>query len=113
MIPIWTLKVGSVAVTLASTAGFWQYVTQHVHPAKAPLKPTVVQPAGAEEPSTKALTGWEMSDAMRPAATPTPVIVKRVIVQGGQEQAQSSAALGATWIANRTGQKPVTNTHIS
>jgi hypothetical protein len=110
MIPIWTLKLGSVAVTLASTAGFWSYVTQHVHPVRAPLKPRVEQPLDAA-PTPRANTGWDMSDM--PSATPTPAIVRRVVVVQGQQQVQSSAALGASWIANKTGQKPVTNSHVS
>jgi hypothetical protein len=113
MMPIWTLKLGSVAVTLASTAGFWQYVTQHVHPARAPLKPKVEQPV-ADDASTAARTGWDMSaDAMQPAPTPTPVVVKKVVVVQAQQQVQNSAALGANWIANKTGQKPVQNMHVS
>jgi hypothetical protein len=110
MIPIWTLKLGSVAVTLASTAGFWHYVSAHVHPVRAPLKPTVVQPV--DDTATKVDTGWDMSGS--PVATPAPVIVKKVVViQGPQQQVQSSAALGATWVANQTGQKPVQATHTS
>lgn len=112
MIPIWTLKLGSVVVTLASTAGFWQYVTQHVHPAKAPLKPRVERPA--EDALTRDQTGWDMTDTGMPAApTPAPAVVKKVVVIQPQQQVQSSAALGASWIANKTGQKPVTNTHTS
>jgi hypothetical protein len=110
VIPIWTLKLGAVAVTLASTAGFWRYVTDHVHPVRAPLKPKVVQPADGTP--TKADTSWDMTGS--PVATPTPVVVKKVVVvQGPQQQVQSSAALGATWVANQTGQKPVQNTHVS
>jgi len=110
MMPIWTLKLGSVAVTLASTAGFWSYVTQHVHPAKAPLKPKVERPA--EEATTPADTGWDMADAAL-APTPAPVVVKKVVVVQTQQQVQSSAALGASWVANKTGQKPVTNNYRS
>jgi hypothetical protein len=110
MIPIWTLKLGAIAVTLASTAGFWNYVTVHVHPVRAPLKPKVEQPA--DNTPTKAETGWDMTGS--PVATPPPVIVKKVVVvQGPQQQVQSSASLGATWVANQTGQKPVQATHIS
>ena len=112
MIPIWTLKFGAVAVTLASTAGFWHYVTGHVYPVKAPLKPKVVQTAPTDDAMTKADTGWDMSDT--PVATPTPAIVKKVVVvQGAQQQVQSSAALGASWVANKTGQKPVADTRAS
>ena len=110
MIPIWTLKFGSVVVTLASTAGFWQYVTQHVHPVTAPLKPKVEQPQAT--PTPKVDTGWIMDGEMA-TPRPTPVVIKKVVVEGGQSQVQSSAALGANWVANRTGQKPVTNTHVS
>jgi hypothetical protein len=110
MIPIWTLKLGSVAVTLASTAGFWHYVSGHVHPVREPLKPKVVQTV--DDTPTKADVGWDMSGT--PVATPTPAIVKKiVVVQGPQQQVQSSAALGATWVANQTGQKPVQATHVS
>ena len=111
MIPIWTLKLGSVALTLASTAGFWQYVSGHVHPVRAPLKPKVERPA--DDTLTRQDTGWNMSgDMARP--TPAPSIVKTVVVvQGPQQQVQSSAALGATWVANETGQKPVQNTRVS
>jgi len=112
MMPIWTLKLGSVAVTLASTAGFWGYVTGHVHPIKAPLKPRVVQLE--DDPAlSKANTGWQAGTSMQPVATPTPVIVQKVVVQGGQQQVQNGATLGANWIANRTGQKPVTYTSVS
>jgi hypothetical protein len=112
VIPIWTLKLGAVTVTLASTAGFWHYVTGHVHPVRAPLKPKVEQPV--DDTVTKATTGWDMSGM--PMATPTaaPVIVKTVVVvQGPQQQIQSSAALGASWVSNQTGQRPVTASHVS
>lgn len=113
MIPIWTLKFGAVAVTLASTAGFWHYVTGHIYPVKAPLKPKVVQTAAVDDTPAKAETGWDMSDAAT-MATPTPAIVKKVVVvQGAQQQVQSSAALGASWVANKTGQKPVADTRAS
>ena len=104
---MWTLKLGSVVVTLASTAGFWHYVTGHVHPVRAPLKPKVVlQPviedtAGAGDPA---------AGATQPSAPP--VVIKKVVVIQ-QQQVQSSAALGANWIANRTGQQPVQSTHTS
>jgi hypothetical protein len=109
VIPIWTLKIGTVAVTLASTAGFWHYVTGHVHPVTAALKPKVAEPA--VDTVTRSDTGWDMADPARP--TPPPAIVRTVVVQGPQQQIQSSAALGATWVANRTGQKPVANTRQS
>lgn len=113
MIPIWTLKFGAVTVTLASTAGFWHYVTGHVYPVRAPLKPKVVQTAPADDTPTKAETSWDMSDATT-MATPAPAVVKKVVVvQGTQQQAQSSAALGASWVANQTGQKPVVATRQS
>jgi hypothetical protein len=112
MMPIWTLKLGSVVVTLASTAGFWQYVTQHVHPVKAPLKPKVERPA--EDTLTPAQTGWDMTDAGTAATpTPAPAVVKKVVVVQSQQQVQNSAALGASWIANKTGQRPVTNNYRS
>lgn len=113
MMPIWTLKLGSVAVTLASTVGFWQYVTQHVHPVKAPLKPKVAQPEPTATPDMKALTGWNLDDQATVTPTPTPVVVKKVVVVQPQQQVQNSAALGANWVANRTGQRPVQNTHVS
>jgi hypothetical protein len=112
MIPIWTLKVGSVAVAFASTAGFWNYVTGHIHPVKAPLKPKVVQLT--EDPAlSRANTGWQAGTGMQTVATPPPVIVKKVVVEGGQQQVQTGATLGANWIANKTGQKPVTYTSVS
>lgn len=114
MMPVWTLKLGSAAVALASTAGFWQYVTHHVHPAKAPLKPRVVASPGVDDAGAPIQKGWDMSaDAMQPAPAPTPVVVKKVVVVQAQQQVQSSAALGADWVANRTGQRPVTNDHVS
>ena len=111
MMPVWTLKLGAVAVTLASTAGFWRYVTAHVHPVKAPLKPKVEQPA--DETITKADMGWDRGTDTNPAAAPAPapVTVKKVVVI--QSQVQSGAAPGANWVANRTGTQPVTNTHTS
>jgi len=112
MMPIWTLKLGSVAVTLASTAGFWHYVSQHVYPTKAPLKPKVER--AADDAATRDLTGWDMTDpAMGAMPAPTPAVVKKVVVVQGQQQIQNSAALGASWVANKTGQKPVVNTHVS
>jgi len=112
MMPIWTLKLGSVAVTLASTAGFWHYVTQHVYPTKAPLKPKVER--SADDAVTRGQANWDMSDpAMAATPTPTPAVVKKVVVVQGQQSVQNTAALGASWVANKTGQKPVTNLHVS
>jgi hypothetical protein len=113
MTPIWTLKLGAVAVTVAAGAGFWHYVTGHVYPVKAPLKPTVAQ-AAVDTPSN-ADTGWDMSSgAGTPTSTPPPAVVKTVVVvQGPQRQIQSGAALGASWVANQTGQRPVQATHVS
>ena len=113
MMPVWTLKLGSVAVTLASTVGFWQYVTQHVHPVKAPLKPKVAQPSPTATPDMKALTGWNLGDQSTATPTPAPVVVKKVVVVQPQQQVQNTAALGASYLANRTGQRPVQNTHVS
>lgn len=109
MMPVWTLKLGAVVVTLASTAGFWRYVTAHVHPVKAPLKPKVERPA--DETITCADTGWDLGTDAMPAPTPTPVTVKKVVVI--QSQVQTGAALGANWVANRTGTQPVTNNYRS
>src|SRR5262249_7807934 len=111
LMPVWILKLTSVIVTLASVAGFWHYVTAHVHPVKAPLKPHVVlQPDQVVD--TKANTGWDLSaDMARP--TPTPVVKTVVVVQGAQQQVQGQAALGANWVANRTGQKPVVDSRAS
>jgi hypothetical protein len=113
MMPVWTLKLGSVAVTLASTVGFWRYVTQHVHPVQAPLKPKVAQPEPSATPDMKALTSWNLDQSSMPAPTPTPVVVKKVVVVQAQQQVQNTAALGASYLANRTGQRPVQNTHVS
>ena len=113
MMPIWTLKLGSVALTLASTAGFWHYVTGHVHPVRALLKPRVAQPLDATPAPTKADTGWDLSMADSTRPTPPPAVVKVVVIQGPQQQAQSAAGLGARWVANQTGQKPVVNTNVS
>lgn len=112
MIPIWTLKFGAVTVALASTAGFWHYVTGHVHPVRAPLKPKVEQPV--DDTVSKATTGWVMPGTPVAVPTPAPVIVKKVVVvQGPQQQIQNSAALGASWVSNQTGQRPVTASHVS
>ena len=114
MMPIWTLKLGSVAITVGSMAGFWHYVTAHVHPVKAPLKPSVVDAQPAPAVDTKAETGWDLSGDGMPARTPAPVIVKTVVVvQGPQQQIQSGAALGARWVSNQTGQRPVTDSRAS
>jgi hypothetical protein len=113
--PVWTLKLASLVLTVASTAGFWNYVSQHMHPVKAPLKPKVVQPV-VDTSASQAVNDPATPDpaAATPAATAVPVIVKKVVViQEAQQQAQSSASLGASWMANRTGQKPVVNTHTS
>ena len=111
MTPIWTLKLGAVAVTLAASAGFWRYVTNHVYPATAPLKPKVTQ-TGAAAPSPKVDTGWILSGTGVPTPAPTP-IVRTVVVQGPQQQVQNGASLGASWVANKTGQRPVQATHVS
>jgi hypothetical protein len=112
MTPIWTLKLGAAAVTVAASAGFWHYVTGHVYPVKAPLKPKVAQPV-ADTPS-KTDTGWDMTGTGVPIPTPAPTVVKTVVVvQGTQQQVQSGAALGASWVANQTGQRPVQATHVS
>jgi hypothetical protein len=113
--PVWTLKLGSVVVTLASTAGFWSYVSQHMHPVRAPLKPKVVQPVMDTSAADQAANAVATPDPAQPAATAAPpVIVKKVVViQQAQQQAQTSAALGASWMANHTGQQPVVNTHTS
>jgi hypothetical protein len=114
MTPIWTLKLGAVAVTLAASAGFWHYVTGHVYPVKAPLKPKVAQPV-VDTPS-KADTGWDMSGsagAPIPAPAAPPVVKTVVVVEGAQQQVRNGAALGASWVANQTGQRPVQATRVS
>ena len=62
-----------------------------------------------------ALTGQDGWAGQGPAApaTPQPAIVKKVVVQASQQQVQSSAALGASWVAGTTGQKPVTKVQTS
>jgi hypothetical protein len=111
VVPIWTLKLGAMALTAASAAGFWRYVTGHVHPVKAPLHPKVVQVATQNDVQW----AYDPNDPAyaRPAAGQAPVIVKKVLVTGTQSQVQSQASLGAAWVANKTGQKPVTITYVS
>lgn len=111
MTPIWTLKLGAVAVTLAASAGFWHYVTGHIYPVRAPLKPKVTQPV--QDTPSPADTGWDLSGTGVPTPTPAPVVKTVVVVQGAQQQIQSGAALGASWVANRTGQRPVQATRVS
>src|SRR3989442_12457691 len=96
MMPVWTLKLGSLAVTLASTVGFWQYVTQHVHPVKAPLKPKVTQPVPSATPDMKSLTNWDLSGQPMAAPTPTPAVVTKVVGVQPQQQVQNSAPRAAT-----------------
>lgn len=102
MIPIWTLKLGSVAVTAAATAGFWQYVTAHVKPVKAPLKPAVVkvqEVAPVDDDS-------EFKKATQAISRPAPAVPSQQVVQ-------QRATVGANWLANNTGMKPVTNSYVS
>lgn len=100
MIPVWTLKLGSVAVTLASTAGFWHHVTLHVKPVKAPLKPAVVK---VQEEAVPVDDDSEFRKAMDRPAVPVP----------SQQVVQRQATVGARWLTNSTGMKPVTNTYVS
>jgi len=107
-----------VAVTLASTMGFWSFVTSHVKPLRAPLHPKVAQPQAAQDDSSA--NQWTMIDsgpsaAQAAAAAGQPAVVRTVVVQQAtaQSQVQGQAALGAKWVANQTGAKPVTYTSVS
>lgn len=111
MTPVWMLKLGAVAITLTASAGFWHYVTGHIYPDRAPLKPAVARTV-VDTPSP-AETGWDLSGGGMPTPTPPPVVKTVVVVHGPQQQVQNGAALGASWVANRTGQRPVQATRVS
>lgn len=108
MIPAWALKVCSVVLALASTAGFFNYVRAHVKPAHAPLRPAVagvvteriVEPAPAIDPDPE--------DPQPATAQPlTVVVVVRVPAR------QSGPTQGISDWVKQTGVAPATTTYAS